>query len=437
MASKCSTCVKARDWLSAHGVAHDFVDYRDHPVAAATLKAWAGKVGGWEKLVNRTSMTWRALPDERKAASTDAQWTQLIAEYPALVRRPVTVTPDGEVTVGFSESATANASPDRAAPWPGKAIPSGSAAGAARCFDRDARELARDPGQGDPASRRRPWLSARIIETEAYYQAEKGSHASLGYTHKRRALFMDGGVIYMYYARGGDSLNFSAAGPGNAVLIKSGHPWVDARSGPEALARMQALNPDAAGRASAAQAVRRPDAAVPRPGLESAGLGCAPLRPGRCTWRTWASVPPPWCAAPGWAFRRAATSICNTAMWTRPMPRSAPATRCGAAGSRVATTSGWMGGTGNCRRRAGRSGRSACSARQAPADVRALRQAPFQAERSAASRARRSIEASISAYFCRTRRRFRRRLQAYSGIRGSEPKPSIRYSPGLPSALRP
>ena len=55
--SKCSTCVKARDWLSAHGVAHDFVDYRDHPVAAATLKAWAGKVGGWEKLVNRTSMT--------------------------------------------------------------------------------------------------------------------------------------------------------------------------------------------------------------------------------------------------------------------------------------------------------------------------------------------------------------------------------------------
>src|SRR5690606_14183834 len=39
------------------------------------------------------------------------------------------------------------------------------------------------------------WLSARIIETEAYYLAEKGSHASLGYTEKRRALFMDGGYI--------------------------------------------------------------------------------------------------------------------------------------------------------------------------------------------------------------------------------------------------
>lgn len=91
------------------------------------------------------------------------------------------------------------------------------------------------------------WLSARIIETEAYCLDERGSHASLGYTHKRRALFMAGGTIYMYYARGGDSLNFSAAGAGNAVLIKSAYPWIDAIAGPAALALMQAENPDAQG----------------------------------------------------------------------------------------------------------------------------------------------------------------------------------------------
>jgi DNA-3-methyladenine glycosylase len=91
------------------------------------------------------------------------------------------------------------------------------------------------------------WLSTRIIETEAYYLAEKGSHASLGYTEKRKALFLDGGHIYMYYARGGDSLNFSAGGAGNAVLIKSGHPWMDRVSGDEALARMRQLNPAADG----------------------------------------------------------------------------------------------------------------------------------------------------------------------------------------------
>jgi len=116
-------------------------------------------------------------------------------------------------------------------------------------FDRDARQVAREL-IGMVLRRRYGglWLAARIIETEAYYLDDKGSHASLGYTHKRRALFMSGGTIYMYYARGADSLNISAGGPGNAVLIKSAHPWLDAISGPDALACMQALNPDAAGR---------------------------------------------------------------------------------------------------------------------------------------------------------------------------------------------
>jgi len=91
------------------------------------------------------------------------------------------------------------------------------------------------------------WLAARVIETEAYYFAEKGSHASLGYTEKRKALFLDGGHIYMYYARGGDSLNFSAEGPGNAVLIKSAYPWVDEVSDANSLAQMQLNNPDASG----------------------------------------------------------------------------------------------------------------------------------------------------------------------------------------------
>jgi len=87
------------------------------------------------------------------------------------------------------------------------------------------------------------WLAAQVIETEAYFLNEKGSHASLGLTEKRKALFMPAGTIYMYYARGGDSLNVSAQGEGNAVLIKSGIPYVDKHSPPEQLAVMQRLNP--------------------------------------------------------------------------------------------------------------------------------------------------------------------------------------------------
>lgn len=65
-------------------------------------------------------------------------------------------------------------------------------------------------------------LKVRIIETESYYKSEKGSHASLGFTEKRKPLFMESGTIYMYYARGGDSFNLSCNGEGNAVLFKSG-----------------------------------------------------------------------------------------------------------------------------------------------------------------------------------------------------------------------
>lgn len=87
------------------------------------------------------------------------------------------------------------------------------------------------------------WLSAIIIETEAYYREEKASHASLGFTEKRKALFMPPGTIYMYYARGGDSLNISTKGDGNAVLIKSAYPYQDINSAPDLISRMQANNP--------------------------------------------------------------------------------------------------------------------------------------------------------------------------------------------------
>lgn len=87
------------------------------------------------------------------------------------------------------------------------------------------------------------WLAAKIIETEAYYIHDKASHASLGFTEKRKALFMRPGTIYMYYARGGDSLNISCLGDGNAVLIKSAIPYEDTLTDPNMIRIMQANNP--------------------------------------------------------------------------------------------------------------------------------------------------------------------------------------------------
>lgn len=92
------------------------------------------------------------------------------------------------------------------------------------------------------------WLSAQIIETEAYYLDDKASHAFLGYTEKRKALFMPPGTIYMYYSRGGDSLNISCLGSGNAVLIKSGYPY-SINNSSSVLDAMQKLNPTRKGEA--------------------------------------------------------------------------------------------------------------------------------------------------------------------------------------------
>ena len=115
-------------------------------------------------------------------------------------------------------------------------------------FQQDARQLA--VALLGKVIRRRlngQWLAARIIETEAYLLEERGSHASLGYTEARRALFMAPGTIYMYYARGGDSMNCSSLGEGCGVLLKSGYPVVDTLSPADSLAQMQALNPSASG----------------------------------------------------------------------------------------------------------------------------------------------------------------------------------------------
>ena len=100
----CDSCRKARNWLARFDVAHAFVDYRAQRVAPEMLKDWAAQLGGWDKLVNRASTTWRTLPEPRKTPRSDPEWTLLIKEYPALVKRPVVVREDDAVSVGFTDN---------------------------------------------------------------------------------------------------------------------------------------------------------------------------------------------------------------------------------------------------------------------------------------------------------------------------------------------
>ena len=102
--STCDTCRKARNWLDRFAVPYTFVDYRANPVPSTTLKAWAQQLGGWEALVNKSSTTWRNLLPQRKNPGSDPEWTLLLKEYPALIRRPVVLREDGGVSTGFSDN---------------------------------------------------------------------------------------------------------------------------------------------------------------------------------------------------------------------------------------------------------------------------------------------------------------------------------------------
>lgn len=100
----CDTCKKATKWLDRFGVAHTFVDYRDNKPSPETLAGWADKAGGFEALINKSSTTWRQLPDNRKGAASAAEWKLLLREYPQLIRRPVVVQDDGGFSQGFSDN---------------------------------------------------------------------------------------------------------------------------------------------------------------------------------------------------------------------------------------------------------------------------------------------------------------------------------------------
>ena len=102
--NNCDTCKKARNWLQRFEIEFQFVDYREHRIEPATLKQWSEQLGGWESLLNKASTTWRQLPDTRKKPGSDAEWFLLLKEYPALIKRPVLVTDDNTVSVGFTDN---------------------------------------------------------------------------------------------------------------------------------------------------------------------------------------------------------------------------------------------------------------------------------------------------------------------------------------------
>ncbi len=96
----CDTMKKAMSWLTENGFAYEFIDYKKTGIAAAHLPDWNARAG-WDKLLNTRGLMWKKLSDDERAAIDEQKALKLMAQYPALIKRPVLDT-GSKLLVGFS-----------------------------------------------------------------------------------------------------------------------------------------------------------------------------------------------------------------------------------------------------------------------------------------------------------------------------------------------
>jgi arsenate reductase len=103
----CSTVKKARDWLAQHDIPVEFHDFKKHGLDIAIAQNWLKQVD-WTRLINRSGLTWRGLPEERKQLIQDANAAlELMLEKTSAIKRPL-LEQDGKLLyVGFDETAYA------------------------------------------------------------------------------------------------------------------------------------------------------------------------------------------------------------------------------------------------------------------------------------------------------------------------------------------
>ena len=95
----CDTMKKARAWLEGHGIGYDFHDYRVEGLDRRLLERWCDELG-WETLLNKSSTTFRALPEADRQNLDREKAIKLMLSEPTMVKRPV-LDAGGKLMAGF------------------------------------------------------------------------------------------------------------------------------------------------------------------------------------------------------------------------------------------------------------------------------------------------------------------------------------------------
>lgn len=95
----CDTMKKAFAWLDTNGVAYAFHDYRVEGIGKDDISRWC-QAAGWEKVLNKGSRTFRALPAETRDDLYEVKAVTLMADEPTMIKRPVLDTGE-KIEIGF------------------------------------------------------------------------------------------------------------------------------------------------------------------------------------------------------------------------------------------------------------------------------------------------------------------------------------------------
>jgi Spx/MgsR family transcriptional regulator len=101
----CSTVKKARDWLTEHEITVEFHDFKKHGLSSEIAQSWLQQTE-WNKLINRSGLTWRGLDEQRKLQIVDnASALALMLEKTSVIKRPLLVRDGTLLHIGFDASA--------------------------------------------------------------------------------------------------------------------------------------------------------------------------------------------------------------------------------------------------------------------------------------------------------------------------------------------
>lgn len=99
----CSTCRKARAWLDDHSVIYTARHIKEENPSCEELKSWQAQSGlPLKKFFNTSGQLYKSLQLKEKLPSmSEEEQLRLLAGDGMLVKRPIVVTDDGKVLVGF------------------------------------------------------------------------------------------------------------------------------------------------------------------------------------------------------------------------------------------------------------------------------------------------------------------------------------------------